>query len=76
MTDKNERLSEGSLVVLRSGGPLMTVDGAKAATGCVSVAWFSFDGTLLSRDVFAEASLIQVGSPVQVMRVATAVGRD
>jgi uncharacterized protein YodC (DUF2158 family) len=49
------RFKIGDVVVLRSGGPRMTVWGASEGCGIINTNWFA--GDLLQRDAFAEAEL-------------------
>lgn len=55
-------LPEGALVLLKSGGPLMTTEKMDKQQQLVPVVWFSSDG-MCQRDVFHIDALVIVGMP-------------
>lgn len=55
-------LPEGALVLLKSGGPLMTTEKMRGTTPIVPVVWFSADG-MCHRDAFHIEELAIVGMP-------------
>lgn len=59
MTD---RLPDGSLVLLKSGGPLLTVERGLSSPPLVSCVWY--DGVSFARDTFHRDALVVVWRPL------------
>lgn len=58
MIDRSVLFPTGSFVLLRSGGPIMTVEDMRRDDGLICVQWFN--GSELLRDAFDPENLVRV----------------